>query len=200
MQPCARVTYIKRVIALAGDTVEVRCNALYVNGARVAEQVIEPQASYRDYDEHDGKWFERRCSRYRETHGGHTYDVFHDEDRPKRATDMTTGDSRDFPQRDRMFAPSCHQSDYYEPKPGATKQPIGKLVVTKQDAQPCEQQAHFVVPPNALFVMGDNRNNANDSRVWGAVSVDAVVGRAIGVYYSHPPHADIDWGRVGAVH
>jgi signal peptidase I len=199
-QPCAKRPYVKRVIALAGDTVEVRCNSVYVNGVRIAEQVIEPHTSYSDYDV-NGTWFERRCSRYRETHGGHTYDVFHDEDRPEhdRARDLEQGDARDFPKRDVMIAPSCQHSDFYESKPGASKQPIGQLVVTKPIAQPCEQQAHFVVPANALFMMGDNRNNANDSRYWGAVSVDAVIGRAIGVYYSKRPGGDIQWNRIGAV-
>lgn len=207
-QPCARIPYIKRVIAIAGDTVEVRCNRVFVNGTAIAEQLVEPNASYQDRDEHGGRYFARSATRYRETHGGHTYDVFHDVTRPKReaqraalgaTTGETGGDVHDFPDRARMFAPSCQQSDFYAPKPGAATQPIGTLVVTKPDAQPCEQQAHFVVPANALFVMGDNRNNANDSRYWGAVSVDAVIGRAIGVYYSRAPGADVAWGRIGDV-
>jgi signal peptidase I len=202
-QPCAHVAFVKRVIAIGGDTVEVRCNRVYVNGTAITDQLLEAHGSYKDYDEMQGQWFTRAASRYRETHGDHTYNVFHDEARPDRdrlGNNVPTADARDFPDRGRMLAPSCQKSDFYEPKPGAKQQPLGTLVVTKQDAQPCEQQAHFVVPPNALFVMGDNRNNANDSRYWGAVSVDAVIGRAIGVYYSHPPHGDIQWNRVGAVH
>lgn len=35
------------------------------------------------------------------------------------------------------------------------------------------------VPPNSLFMMGDNRTNSSDSRVWGFASISKVKGRAI---------------------
>jgi signal peptidase I len=40
------------------------------------------------------------------------------------------------------------------------------------------------VPAGQLFLMGDNRDNSRDSRHWGFLSVEAVVGRAIMIYFS----------------
>ena len=42
----------------------------------------------------------------------------------------------------------------------------------------------FRVPPGRLFMMGDNRENSNDSRFWGTVPMDYVKGRALFIYWS----------------
>jgi signal peptidase I len=43
----------------------------------------------------------------------------------------------------------------------------------------------WTVPDGSLFVLGDNRNQSSDSHSWGFVPIDAVVGRAIMIYW--PP-------------
>ena len=40
------------------------------------------------------------------------------------------------------------------------------------------------VPAGKLFMMGDNRDNSSDSRVWGALSMDRILGRATAIWLS----------------
>jgi len=49
---------------------------------------------------------------------------------------------------------------------------------------PRDNYPPYVVPPGTVFVMGDNRDNSNDSRYWGPVPVENIKGKALFLYWS----------------
>src|SRR5262249_42267126 len=51
-------------------------------------------------------------------------------------------------------------------------------------AAPRDNFGPYTLPPGELFMMGDNRDNSNDSRFWGPVKMDLVRGRAMFIYFS----------------
>lgn len=55
-------------------------------------------------------------------------------------------------------------------------QPIQENYIAEPPILPMEGRQ---VPPNQFFVMGDNRNDSNDSRYWGFLPKENIIGRAV---------------------
>lgn len=137
-----RRNYVKRVVGVPGDTLQMRGKRLIVNGV----EVEEPWAIHIDRNRdavHPGmRW-----------------------------------------QRNHLIAGRL--SDRYAP----SRDTWGPIVV----------------PEGRYFVLGDNRDNSEDSRYWGWVDRDQIRGRPWFVYYSWDPEAArsdgwidaIRWRRIG---
>jgi len=189
--PCApERDYVKRVIGLPGDHVEVRCTIVYINGVALAQTPIDlDHCTYDDLFEGADAWETIRCTRFREQIGARGHDLFQD----ARRTATPTPDSRDFPQADEP-SPSCRGETS-----GDDVVPLGEIVEGSPAAQTgeCAPQRYYVVPPGHVFVLGDNRGNSKDSRYTGAVPTQSIIGVVNGIWLSSGKR--LDWSRIGRV-
>jgi signal peptidase I len=125
--PANREDFIKRLVGLPGDRIQMVNGQLVLNGTPVPRRRIE------DHVSRDFRGSVRRVPQYVETlPGGRTYVV--------RESDGDRGDNDNTPE--------------------------------------------FVVPPGNFFALGDNRDGSNDSRSWGFVPAQNLIGRAEILFYS----------------
>ena len=140
-----KTLFIKRVIGLPGETVEVRGAEIYVNG--------QPLPEYR-----------------------------------VRVLDRQLGNDK-APLTRLEFPPRKAEEPYtvyYSPAPNES----GFVHAIRRP---------FRVPEGHYFVMGDNRDNSKDSRFWGTVPRELVVGRAMFVIWSYDESAPQEQGGLGFV-
>ncbi|MFP3947983.1 MAG: signal peptidase I [Longimicrobiales bacterium] len=136
--------YVKRVVGVPGDTLEMRDKVLYLNG--VGQK--EPYARHRD----------------------------------------DSGDA--------VHPSMSWQRGYL----------LGELHASDETYHPSRDNwGPLVVPTGKYFVLGDNRDNSEDSRYWGFVNRQDIRGRPLFVYYSFNfPTGDqfswlerVRWNRIG---
>lgn len=124
-----KIDYIKRVIGLPGDRIQVAAGRLYINGQLVQRNVVE-------------------------------------------AVEI------------RKSGPARKAAILYtETLPGGRQH----LIVEEGDAGPLDNTQEFIVPDRHYFMMGDNRDNSQDSRVKnlvGFVPEENLVGRADVIFFS----------------
>lgn len=78
--------------------------------------------------------------------------------------------------------------------------------ILPSNVSPRDNMATIIVPPNNLFVMGDNRDESYDSRFWKFVDMGEIKGKAFIIYWSWNREGDfsmtssdsyIRWNRIG---
>ena len=80
--------------------------------------------------------------------------------------------------------------DFFPPKPHP-----GRVYRSLDDEDPYwyedfTKDGEIVVPPGNYFAMGDNRDNSADSRYWGFVARDLIVGKGLIIYWSYETDSD----------
>jgi signal peptidase I len=94
-----------------------------------------------------------------------------------------------------VHAPIMNWQLQYAAEPGRPRRP------TRDNWGP------LVVPDTRYFVLGDNRDDSEDSRYWGFVPDSSLKGKPLFVYYSFDPTAlrrapwltEIRWDRIGGL-
>ncbi len=72
----------------------------------------------------------------------------------------------------------------------------GRLYINNEFMGSRDNFGPIVVPDSCYFVMGDNRDNSNDSRYWGFLEREYIKGVPMIIYWSMGDHHKIRWSRI----
>ncbi|MBN2515554.1 MAG: signal peptidase I [Deltaproteobacteria bacterium] len=73
-------------------------------------------------------------------------------------------------------------------------------LILPRSMQPRDNFGPVKVPMGHIFAMGDNRDNSYDSRFWGFVNLDDVIGKAFIIYWSWNREIhNLRWNRLGKI-
>lgn len=155
-----RTNYVKRVVGMPGEVVEVYGEKVLINGRELPERRV-------------------------------TAENFEDDPRTPYEEEMNKPLA---PLADPPPSGDGAYTVYYSPETRlatADRERAGRNDITWSEGRP------FAVPAGHYFVMGDNRDNSADSRVWGVVARELVVGRAMMVYWSYDMSAPTGGNPIG---
>jgi len=177
--PNPSINYIKRLVGLPGDRVEVRNDQLIINGEPV------PARDGGQYT--DGCYVGLRLST--ETLGEHTHRAMSCRSPNGLMSAQQYGIASapaDTPACDREQI--SRQIGYYKCDESGSK-----------DYPDSNDKVFDIVPPGHYLMIGDNRDNSQDSRVWGLVPDKNLVGRATRIWFNLDLKRarKVNWGRIG---
>jgi signal peptidase I len=68
--------FVKRVMGVGGDLIELREGLLHINGKQVERAALGGDCHYDDYEELSGRWERRACTAIRETLDGRSWTIY----------------------------------------------------------------------------------------------------------------------------
>ena len=177
--PNPSVNYIKRLVGLPGDRIEVRNDHLIINGEEVAQVDNGPYA--------DGCYVGLRIAT--ETIGTHKHQIMS----CRSPHGLLGGRNFTFSGNPNPL-PACDRKKIAEE--------IGGWVCDDSQGEGGRDRGDYVfdvVPAGHYVMIGDNRDNSEDSRVWKLVPDENLVGKATRIWFNFDLQRSqvFNWGRIG---